>query len=424
MGIPDSHDACKNAYSLLNCSVSLKGQAGTEWPRGTWMDVDKIHERGTFKALAWLLERIRHVDESFKNWQQIGSDIDHSNCERCAPSAPRLRWVQKNRKILAVEDPVQAGEYERRLKGRPNPFVTQLKLDDDGVGKVRVGVNIPSLLHRAIHRLPTKNRSGKVTLSWRLDTNFVPAASRNFPKFSILSNKRDKEHAQPPSFKVPLRKEQLRSLGWMLDQESPQASPFIEEEISEAILDPLGWRAEGRAQRPVQVRGGVLADQVGYGKTAITLGLIDCTTKDVANEFAKKGDISGKIHVKGSLIVVPPHLTRQWASEVKKFTGNRFNVLVISTVSNLNSTKIEDVQNADITIVASNIFKSNVYLDNLQLFAGAGELPSKEGRHFNAQLEKALSSLKGQVELLQDQGSSAVLTEIRNAQKRSTFITF
>ena len=92
--------------------------------------------------------------------------------------------------------------------------------------------------------------------------------------------------------------------------------------------------------------------------------------------------------------------------------------MIISTVSNLNSVKIEDVQDADLIIVASNIFKSNVYLDNLQLLAGAGELPSKEGRHFNAQLERVLSSLKKQVDLLREEGSLAVLKELKNAQKR------
>ncbi|KAF8906255.1 hypothetical protein CPB84DRAFT_1770364 [Gymnopilus junonius] len=418
LDIPVTNEACRDAYALLTCQVPLRGQAGSEWPRGTWADVDKIHERSAFKALAWLLERVRHVDENFRSWQQIDSSHDGFNCERCAPSAPELRWVQSVKKIVAVEDPVQAGEYERCLKRRPNPFVTQLKLSDDDTGLVRVGVNIPSIIHRAISRLPTKNRTGKITLSWRLDTSFTPAATLNLPKFIIMSNKRDKEHAQPPSFKIPLRKEQLRSLEWMIHQESPEACPFVEEEISEAMLDPLGWRAEGRAQRPVRIRGGVLADQVGYGKTAITLGLIDCTSKSVVKEFSKRQQIPGKIHVKGTLIIVPPHLTRQWNSEVKKFTGDHFKVLVISTVSNLNSAKIEDVQDADIIVVASNIFKSNVYLDNLRLLAGAGELPSNDGRHFNAQLEKSLSSLRKQVDLLRDEGSLAVLNEIKNIQKR------
>jgi hypothetical protein len=40
----------------------------------------------------------------------------------------------------------------------------------------------------------------------------------------------------------------------MLDQEAIDAAPFTEE-VSEAVLDSLGWRAEGRAQRYVHRHG-------------------------------------------------------------------------------------------------------------------------------------------------------------------------
>jgi hypothetical protein len=381
--------------------------------------VDKVHERGTFKALAWVLERIRHIDDGLRSWQPVDVADHHLDCTRCAPIAPKLRWRQIGKKIAPVEDPVQAGEYERRLKSRPSPFVTQLRLDENGIGMIRVGINIPTLLHRALSRLPALDRPERPLLSWRLDTNYTPIVNANLPKFTILSNKSDKEHAQPPSFVTPLRKEQLRSLEWMLAQESDEVAPFVEEEISEALLTPLGWRAEGRAQRPVKLKGGVLADQVGYGKTAITLGLIDCTHKTVKRAFAAMGRVPGKIAVKGTLVIVPPHLTRQWNSEVQKFTGKgRFKVHVITTASNLNSTTIRNIQEADIVIIASNIFKSNVYLQNLELLAGAGELPAKEGRHFNAQLEKSLESLRAQVDRLQDEGSEAVLTALKEGHAR------
>ncbi len=123
-------DDCQNAHALLTCNVDLRGQAGTEWPRGSWATVDKIHERGTFKSLAWLLERIRHVDDKLQAWQQIENIGDHFDCDRCAPTPPDLRWVLSKGKTVPVEDSIQAGEYERRLKSRPNPFVTQLKLDE------------------------------------------------------------------------------------------------------------------------------------------------------------------------------------------------------------------------------------------------------------------------------------------------------
>ena len=255
-------------------------QAGPEWPRGAWKEVDKVHERVTFKALAWLIERIRNVGDRFSDWQGAELPGAHVNCERCAPTAPALLWTKVKKRVVAIEDTAGAGEYERNLKRRPAPFVTQLKLEEDGVGIVRIGVNVASLMHRAMSRLPSAGRKEKVSVSWRLTTDFLPAAKIHLPKFKLSSNRHDAQHAQPPSFKIPLRPEQLRSLTWMIAQEERSLSNyFIEEEISEAILEPLQWRAEGKAQRRVLVRGGVLADAVGYGKTAITVGLIDCTEK-------------------------------------------------------------------------------------------------------------------------------------------------
>lgn len=420
LDISVSTDACRSANALLVCRVPLLDQAGPEWPRGAWKEVDKIHERVTFKALAWLIERIRNVGDRFSDWQGAELPDAHVNCERCAPTAPALLWTKVKKRVVAIEDTAGAGEYERDLKRRPAPFVTQLKLEENGVGIVRIGVNVASLMHRAMSRLPSAGRKENVSVSWRLTTDFLPAAKIHMPKFKLSSNRHDSQHARPPSFKIPLRPEQLRSLTWMIAQESRDAPPFIEEEISEAILEPLGWRAEGRAQRPVHIRGGVLADEVGYGKTAITLGLIDCTAKDVEKDFLTMQDMKGKIPVKATLVVVPPHLTRQWGSEVKKFTGKRFKVVELATATNINALTIEDVQEADIVVVASNLFHSSVYLANLEALAGAGSLPVQDGRYFNARLETVLESLRGQVTRLQDEGANAVMDHILEGRKLGT----
>ncbi|KAI0333863.1 hypothetical protein GY45DRAFT_1432004 [Cubamyces sp. BRFM 1775] len=413
-----SQDACKSATALLVCRVPLGDQAGSEWPRDAWMEVDKVHERSIFKSLAWLVERIRNIDDQFSDWQTASEVDDHQvQCHRCAPVSPDIRWTKVKKRIAAFEDTIQAGEYERSLKRRPAPFVTQLKLDENGLGIVRIGVNMTSLMHRALSRLPTTGRTEPATLSWRLNTDFTPSVKISLPKFKLSSNRRDVEHPQPPSFKIPLRPEQLRSLTWMLEQEKKDAPPFVEEEISEAILEPLGWRAEGRAQRPHRVRGGVLADEVGYGKTAISLGLIDCAADDVEKEFPKVKKMKGHIATKATIIIVPPHLTRQWDSEVRKFTKKRFEVVVLHTASNLNSLKIEDVMNADMVIVASNLFRSQVYQDNLEAFAGAGELPIQDGRFFDARLDISLKALQGQVQRLRDEGAEEVMEQIKEGRK-------
>ncbi|KAF8574267.1 hypothetical protein K439DRAFT_1665489 [Ramaria rubella] len=413
-----SNDTCASAKAILTCEVALQGQAGPEWPRNTWREVDAVHARTVFQSLAWIIERIKDIGGHVDSWVDVPFQDSNRNCERCAPTSPRLLWKKFGAKTKAIEDQSQAGAYEQALKHRPSAFVTQLRLDEQtGIGNVQIGVNVPSLVHRAVSRLPTEKRSEAPKVSWRLATDYTPPAKLNLPKFLLSGNKLDPEHTQPPHFKIPLRPEQLRSLGWMIRQESKEAPSFIEEEIAEAILEPLGWRAEGRAQRPVRVRGGVLADEVGYGKTAITLGLIDSAPH-------KKADVPpaclarGRIPVRGTLVVVPPHLTRQWASEVQKFCGKKFDVCVISTASNLNSLTIEEVEDADIIVVASNLFKSSVYLANLEAFSTSGALPNQEGRYFNARLKQTLSALGEQVELLKEEGASAVAAKIAEAENR------
>ena len=399
------------------------------------MEVDKTHERATYKAISWLIERVRNVEGHFVDWQQVESHVESTaqdRCERCAPTPPTLAWVKNSKnKTVAIEDPAEAGEYERRLKHRPAAFVTQLKFDQaDGIGTLRIGINIPSLLHRALPRLPNIEGNGRIqkapTLSWRLNTEFSPAAQISLPKFTLLSNKKDKEHTQPPHFKLPLRVEQLRSLEWMIRQEdSKKIEPFVEEEISEAVISSLSWRAEGRVQREVLVHGGVLADQVGYGKTAITLALVDCTQKMIGKEAAKREEIYGKVITKATLIIVPPHLTRQWGSEVKKFTGpSAFKTVVISTMGDWNKQTIETITEADVVIIASNLLKSEAYMDSLSALSAAGDLPKNAGRYMETCLDKVGEGLKKQVERLRTKGANAVLKEMEAARRRGTRIVF
>ena len=170
---------------------------------------------------------------------------------------------------------------------------------------------------------------------------------------------------------------------------------------------------------------GVLDDQVGYGKTAISLGLIDCAYKEVKDEFDSRGDISGKAPIKVTLAIVPPHLTCQWTSEAKRFAPNRFKkTVVISTASQINSLTIEDVQEADLVIVASNLFQSAAYLANLEALAASGTLPSQDGRYFNARLDICLEGLKKQVEVLKSAGGKSVMKSIRDARRSGTYVNY
>jgi hypothetical protein len=289
-----------------------------------------------------------------------------------------------------------------------------------------VGLNIATLLHRAMSKLPFAGRDMPVQLSWRLTTHYQPVETAFFrpTKLSLKSNKQDVAHSQPPNFrKFLLRPEQLRSLTWMLAQERPEGNhSFVEEEIAEATLGALGWRAEARAARPVMVRGGVLADEVGYGKTAITLALIDVARSLPKGELPAK---EGKVALKGTLVVVPAHLTKQWEGEINKFLGqgqHKYNVVKILDLSSLNSVSVSDMIEADIIIVALSVFKSPIYWSNLAGFAAAGTLPNGDQatRHFVSRLDEVLHGLDAQTQRIQQEGGVQVAAEAIEAAFRNT----
>ncbi|ODQ51905.1 hypothetical protein SAICODRAFT_94475 [Saitoella complicata NRRL Y-17804] len=421
---------CEAATAMLLAKVPLKASADDDdlWPRGRWSEVDLQHKgRATFEALSWITERLP-TSQGISEWVDAGvGDLDasKSSCERCAPSAPIIKWLSGDKGYVPYEDPIEAGAYEQSLKKRPSPFVVQLRLEN-GFGLLRIGANITSLLHRALHLLAKtgSNKTQKPRLSWRLDMNHD--ATRFFDpntRFSLSSNKKDPEHSQPPlwSEEFPLRPEQLRSLGWMLRQESKNAPPFIEEEIEEALLKPLGWRAEARATRAVHGRGGVVADEVGYGKTAITLGLVASTLEEPLVARDIKPEVDGVIPVKATLVLVPAHLTKQWPSEVEKFTENNLKIVAIPTVAELNKLTVAKIQEADIVICSSSVFGSDLYWSNLAALGG-NELPNNKagGRHFDDKLSETLQTLKKQVIALTAEGGvKQVLSNIETAREEA-----
>lgn len=415
LAITAAPDACASAAAVLISSVPLTTSSiDAIWPRDSWYTVDSVNERATFQKISWLLQRIQNF-HSLEDWATVPFE-HYANCVRCSPRPPDLLWTQSKKGIVAVEDPLQAGHYEHALKHRPTSFVTQLKLDTtSSTATVRLGVNVTSLLHRALSLLPHKPQSETPRLSWRLTTGYVSPVRLEPPKFILGSNRSDQEHEQPPNFRIPLRPEQLRSLTWMMHQESKGASSFMEEEVVEAILAPLGWRVEAKVQRPIRVSGGVLADEVGYGKTAITLGLIDASPHADPGVTPERTS-AGKIRAKATIVAVPAHLTRQWKAEIKKFLGGKYKAIVLETMTSLNQYTVEDILDADIILVASSLQKSEQYLARLAAFSTVGSFPTKDGRYFDAKLKQAHEGVQRQITILDAEGPSAMFSAIKNAE--------
>ncbi|KAK4048042.1 hypothetical protein OIO90_005943 [Microbotryomycetes sp. JL221] len=425
-------EACSFADCLLSASVYQSAeQRSAAWAQPHWHEVDLQHEGPeVFSKISWMLARIPEWD-AFKEWQPVSGENLASDCDTCCPRKPTIQWVKRTEQkpksivtsIVAIEDGVQAAVFEKALKARPSPLLVHTRQIDDSF-QFRVGLNVATLAHKAIGSLPVHQDDSNVTVTWRLKlaTSVELSLGRDNVKrtFTLPSNRADLQAPQPPHFvQAKLRPEQLRSLTWMIAQETkPQA--WIEEEVAEAVLPQVGWHAEAKASRNVVIRGGVVADEVGYGKTAITIGLISSRLSSV--KLPEKCD---RVPVKATLIVIPPHLCSQWPSEIKKFTKGSPNgglkVITIKDVADLKRNSIEDVQKADVVVIADSVFKSQLYWPQLGDWSASVrgvKYDQRAGRYFRICVEEALEALPDQVRLLQQEdGPKKVLSAINAARK-------
>lgn len=411
---------CRNANITLLSFSAPATVIDSRAPKGVWEVTDPIQSSDTLKDLSWLVQRAASLSE-FQQWAMVISKQSLSRetsnntiCPVCAPPKPQILWG-RNRKgwIKGYENPHDAALYERQIKAKPLPFLVFRRVDEhNAIGNLRITLNIQTLLHQACDKLVS--RSGvdeNVSFFWRLVPNAYDARSHAFPKFRLNSNKHDPPSRQPPRFLLNLRSEQLRSLSWMINQEGDDVAPFEEEETEEAYLSLMVWRAEARASTQKVVRGGVLADDVGYGKTAIVLGLIDIQAEKAHHSMQVSTE--GLIATDATLIVVPHIMLPQWKSEIEKFLGRKYRVLVFQSAASFTNKSIWDVRHADIILVSWSVFNNAGYYQKMQRFTGMPRVPAQAGRNFDQWFQDAQVSLRDHIRVLLTHGPNALLKAIR-----------
>lgn len=404
-----SQTCSAETMTFLSCQVPLRQLENVGWQSGPWRQVDQENEALALQAFSWLVRKPKDLDQFSAKWRRISLPCDTRRCQSCSPTAPAIKWRQLEQvkgpsAVVPYEDERQAGAFERAIKARATPFVTQTRIDSavNGgfIGHVKVGINISALAHRVLSKTPFEF-GRPVELSWRLNTTYEWPLEVVFGAFSLKDNKNGKEEGhvfvddQGPNKSCVklgmLRKEQRRSLWWMKQQESEETPPFLEQEIEEAYLPSLGWLAETVAKYPSHARGGVLADEVGYGKTATTLALIDLTMK---KDFKPSEDkIEGGISIKATLIIVPGTLISQWQRQITKFLGNKYAVLKIGTVKDLARITVADLKGASIVLINWRVLSSEAYHKKLCALAAMPECSASGGRPYETWLMQAVKRM-------------------------------
>ena len=392
------HESATTA--LLSCQVPGQMVDSVGWQVGHWTIMDQKSESQIAAAFAWLFARVQDLGGFEDGWRSLGSRPSGcQSCPVCAPEPPKIMWTcsrDAKDKIIPYEDGRAAGEFERKIKARPAPFQVQTFIDDDATrtGRLFVGLHLPTLVHRALAKLANIVDGDDIKIDWRLDTQFEAPTRYRLKDFILTNNKLTLEAEYEFPTGERLRPEQKRSLRWMIGQEADDMA-FYEEEIEEATLTQLSWRAETRVRRNRTVRGGVLADEVGYGKTATTLALIDAQ-KQGAGEYAEN-QRRGRLRVKATLILVPIHLVHQWKDQARKFLGIGFEhdeILVIEDVTDLARTSIEQMRRADIVITSWKVLSSPVYMARMSYFATLPQGPSSGERETEAWLTRACDNIE------------------------------
>lgn len=171
------------------------------------------------------------------------------------------------------------------------------------------------------------------------------------------------------------RQEQWRSVSWMLKREAV-AAEVLGEEHSSAELGP--YEVSWQLRFGLWLRGGILGDAIGFGKTLCSLLLVYLSGMSLQEMREKEPGAS--VHPaaasswrpsRATLVVMPPHLLREWTREVNKhFQPASLCVVVVEGLHDLQTTSVEALQNADLVLVSFRLWDSLHYRRNVLLMRG------------------------------------------------------
>ncbi|CAD7971910.1 unnamed protein product [Amoebophrya sp. A25] len=267
-----------------------------------------------------------------------------------------------------------------------------------------------------------------------------PTSKPSQTTFVIPNNDADVAAPQPPASywpsSLPLREEQLRSLAWMLKQDRKEGvgASFSVPVRAYCSGSSLGdrralWNLKLEVGLDFRGRGGLLADRIGYGKTATTIALIVSRLVEqqqggghdmhaASDEFLQPLDSSGSerkdtelqsrhknysiinhdsllkrldrdipvfdqgcyFSSRATLVVVPPALVSQWLAEFKKFTFDKLRILCLKNVNKLRGVSIEEIRrDYDVILCSSAVLLASSY--ESRMWELARELGNKQHHH-------------------------------------------
>jgi len=319
--------------------------------RPAWTAVGRSDYTAVFDLLAPANVKLHGVEGS--------SQLESEDCVTCSPPEPDIHWVEtlmpKGKKgYVDVRRPYRLSDdvrcFREALKIAGDPFRVMLNIKPNGGSSSEVTanyeINVDMIQHRARSYLPTlkSDRQQVGAIITRIDIKKESLNSPNL-RFESFDNslKALDQDGVLQEFRVPfvgglrLSKSQMYSLAWMIRQECDPPA-FAERESEECTINDLNLSITATAQRNVKVRGGALADDVGYGKTVVSLALMGAQRASDEHEahILRSTNNTNTLVLAATLVIAPSHLVDQWESEIKKFLGwSGHDILTIKSTDGL-----------------------------------------------------------------------------------------
>lgn len=290
-------------------------------------DIEKSTEM--LDDFAWAFEK-PSSQLGLEEWKEINVTVpipltETTICEICQPKIPRMVREKVFRKSYKEhEDNKEAAIYERLLKTKPPKWIFQTHALENDQRELRFSLNIHALAHLAYQNMLSVLKGRKPEISWRLIPNSFDVGRKFQEKLKLMDSNNDSPQKNPPTFNRNLRLDQRKSLHWMIEQEKHDTEPFDEVEVEEATLPALAWRAEVKVTAKNVIRGGLCADQVGFGKTALILGLIDSQESEGWNDEIDTPETGLPLNTATLIIVNTVQICKQWVEETRKFLGEDY----------------------------------------------------------------------------------------------------
>eukprot|EP00928_Gymnodinium_smaydae_P065469 TRINITY_DN4860_c0_g1_i1.p1 TRINITY_DN4860_c0_g1~~TRINITY_DN4860_c0_g1_i1.p1 ORF type:complete len:907 (+),score=152.84 TRINITY_DN4860_c0_g1_i1:1724-4444(+) len=223
-------------------------------------------------------------------------------------------------------------------------------------------------------------------------------------KFSLLPC-RDGQlgPACPGDLKQQLHDLQRRTLFWMASREGVLVPGFAAGDTAfegfsstHKITRRLG-ASDVSAQLSIErlyshAMGGILADAVGYGKTASVLGLVALSSKQ--DLVSHEETVGQRFASRATLVLVPSNLHAQWMSEIGKFFGSEHSLKVVSlaTFADIKKVSVGDLRDADIVVATWRVLVSKAYQEHFDVISRSTSERTLSARE---QYEKALNIWNG-----------------------------